>query len=53
MKNNLNSRNGYLHLYNPAEEGLGSYDMHYVNAYKRDKVIKNNLKKNVQKRYAA
>ena len=26
-----------LHLYNPEEEGLGSYDVHYINAYKKKK----------------
>ena len=39
-----NSRNGYIHLYNPKLEGLGSYDVNYINAYKKDinsKKIKN------------
>ena len=41
MKNQTKRRKGYLHLYNPQKEGLGSYDVHYINAY-----IKNNKKKN-------
>ena len=35
MNNNSNSRNGFIHLYNPKKEGLGSYDIHYINAYKK------------------
>tara|TARA_B100000945_G_scaffold77972_1_gene60234 strand:- start:1698 stop:1859 length:162 start_codon:yes stop_codon:yes gene_type:complete len=44
MKKNSTSRNGYIHLYNPKLEGLGSYDVNYINAYKKDinsKKIKN------------
>ena len=47
------SRNGFIHLYNPKEEGLGSYDVHYINAHKKDKILKNNLKKSDRERYAA
>ena len=53
MNKNLKSRNGYIHLYNPHEEGLGSYDVHYINAYKKDKNLKNNFKKSDRERYAA
>ena len=35
MKKTSNSRNKFIHLYNPKEEGLGSYDVHYINAYKK------------------
>ena len=35
MNKNTLSRNGLIHLYNPKEEGLGSYDVHYINAYKK------------------
>ena len=35
-KKNSNSRNGFIHLYNPKKEGLGSYDVHYINAYKKN-----------------
>ena len=53
MNKNSKSRNGFIHLYNPKEEGLGSYDVHYINAYKKDKSKKNNLKKIDNERYAA
>ena len=53
MNKNLNSRNGFIHLYNPKEEGLGPYDLHYINAYKKDKNLKKNLNKNDKERYAA
>ena len=53
MNNNSKSRNGFIHLYNPKEEGLGSYDLHYINAYKKDKKLKNNLNKRDKERYAA
>ena len=33
-KNRLN--NGYIHLYNPKEEGLGLYDINYINAYRKN-----------------
>ena len=39
MNNKKNSRNGFVHLYNPKEEGLGSYDIHYINAYRKNKVV--------------
>ncbi len=47
------SRNRLFHLYNPKEEGLGSYDVHYINAYKKNKRLKNNINKNDKGRYAA
>ena len=53
MKKNSKSRNGFIHLYNPKEEGLGSYDVHYINAYKNDKRYKNELSRKDQERYAA
>ena len=53
MNNNSKSRNGFIHLYNPKEEGLGSYDVHYINAYKKDKKLKNISKKSDSERYAA
>ena len=39
MKTKKQSRNGFIHLYNPQEEGLGGYDVHYINAYKKNKLI--------------
>ena len=47
------SRNRFIHLYNPKKEGLGHYDVHYINAYKKDKSLKNNLIKKGRERYAA
>jgi len=53
MNKNSNSRNGLIHLYNPKKEGLGSYDLHYINAYKKNKNIKHNPYKRDKERYAA
>ena len=53
MNKNTKSRNGFIHLYNPKKEGLGSYDVHYINAYKKNNNLKNNLNKSDNKRYAA
>ena len=53
MNKILKSRNRLFHLYNPKKEGLGSYDVHYINAYKKDKRLKNELNKNDKGRYAA
>jgi len=53
MKINSNSKNKFIHLYNPKEEGLGSYDIHYINAYKKDKRLKNKLQREDIKRDAA
>ena len=47
------SRNRLFHLYNPNKEGLGSYDVHYINAYKKYKRLKNELNNNDKGRYAA
>ena len=53
MKIISKSRNGFIHLYNPRMEGLGSYDMNYINAYKNDKKEKDKSKENYRERYAA
>ena len=53
MHKNTKSRNGLIHLYNPKKEGLGSYDVHYINAYKKDKNFKTKLNKSDNERYAA
>ena len=53
MNKNSKSRDGLIHLYNPKKEGLGSYDVHYINAYKKDKKLKKDLNKNDKGRYAA
>ena len=44
MKMKKKDRNDFIHLYNPKIEGLGSYDIHYINAYKKV----HNLKKKKQ-----
>ena len=53
MNNSLKTRNRHIHLYNPREEGLGLYDVHYINAYKKNNKIKNLEAKNNKQRYAA
>ncbi len=53
MNINSKSRNGFIHLYNPKEEGLGSYDVNYRNAYKKDKYLKSKYNINDKERYAA
>ncbi len=53
MKKKTNSRNSFVHLYNPEEEGLGSYDANYVNAYRKDKIIKAKFRNFRDERYAA
>ena len=53
MNKNSKSRNGFIHLYNPKKEGLGSYDVNYINAYKKDKSLVKHLNKIVKERYAA
>ena len=47
------SRNGYIHLYNPKEEGLGSYDVHYINAYQKKEKRKYKQIRNNKERYVA
>ena len=53
MNKNSKSRDGFIHLYNPKKEGLGSYDVHYINAYKKDISLKNYLNERDKERYAA
>ena len=53
MNKNSKSRSGFIHLYNPKKEGLGHYDVHYINACKKDKNSKNILNKKNKERYAA
>ena len=53
MKNSKNQRNGFSHLYNPEEEGLGTYDIHYINAYRKNKILKAIKKEKDLRRYAA
>ena len=53
MNKKANSRNGFIHLYNPKEEGIGSYDVHYINAYQREIDSKRKQNRKVEERYAA
>ena len=53
MSKYFNTKNGYIHLYNPKKEGLGAYDVHYINAYKKNKRLKLEPKVKEGKRYAA
>ena len=53
MNKYTKSRNRSIHLYNPKKEGLGSYDIHYINAYEKDKSIKTQLEKKDSERRAA
>ena len=50
---NSNNRKRFIHLYNPEEEGLGSYDENYINAYKKNNLLKFNQLKKSKERYAA
>ena len=52
MKRSLNYRKGFIHLYNPKEEGLGAYDVRYINAYKKNKKLKKEIT-NSKERYTA
>ena len=47
------TRNGFIHLYNPKKEGLGSYDVNYINAYRKDKSAQNELNIKNNQRCAA
>ena len=53
MNKNKNSRSGFIQLYNPKKEGLGAYDIHYINANKRKKAIEQEKIQSSTKRQAA
>ena len=53
MNKNTKSRNGFIHLYNPKEEGLGCYDVNYINAYRKDKNSRAELNAKTKERYVA
>ena len=40
MIKSTDSRKRSIHLYNPKQEGLGAYDVHYINAYKNEKKVR-------------
>ena len=52
LNKDLKTSKGIAHLYNPKEEGVGSYDVNYINAYKKEYRIKNKQRK-ASERYAA
>ncbi len=41
MNKESNSRNEFIHLYNPKKDGWTSYDINYTNALKNIRKIKN------------
>ena len=53
MKKNQKKRNGFIHLYNPKEEGLGCYDLNYINAYRKARVKKNKVFEKNHERFVA
>ena len=53
MNKNSKARNGSIHLYNPKQEGLGTYDIHYINAYKKNKKLEKVNNEKAIKRDAA
>ncbi len=53
MNKNSKSRTGFIHLYNPKEEGLGLYDVNYINAYKKVKCRAKIDDSNNKQRHAA
>ena len=52
MNNNKKPRNS-IHLYNPKSEGLGAYDIHYINAYRNNKTSKAFKEEKTISRYAS
>tara|TARA_B100000902_G_C26928494_1_gene725178 strand:+ start:143 stop:304 length:162 start_codon:yes stop_codon:yes gene_type:complete len=53
MKHNTRGQNSAKHLYNPKAEGLGTYDIHYINAYRKSENSKSFKEAKTIKRYAA
>ena len=53
MNKNPKSHRGFVHLYNPKEEGLGAYDTNYINACKKNRGIKKPLNKINKERYVS
>tara|TARA_B100001250_G_C19519262_1_gene665242 strand:- start:173 stop:334 length:162 start_codon:yes stop_codon:yes gene_type:complete len=37
MNKNKRNQTGPIQLYNPKSEGIGAYDIHYINAYRKDR----------------
>ena len=53
MDKKSKTRNGFIHLYNPKKEGIGSYDVNYINAYRKDKSVHNKINIKNNQRFAA
>tara|TARA_Y100001968_G_C19187788_1_gene633659 strand:+ start:304 stop:465 length:162 start_codon:yes stop_codon:yes gene_type:complete len=53
MNKNLYLRNRSINLYNPKEEGLGDYDLHYINANKKIKRLTSHVNLKYDERDAA
>ena len=53
MNNSKKSGSGFIHLYNPKEEGLGTYDIHYINGYKKTTKITSLKQKETSKEEVA
>ena len=53
MNKNNQERRGFIHLYNPKTEGLGAYDINYINANKQNKELKEPSKTSNKMRYVA
>ena len=53
MNNNTKPRFKSMHLYNPKQEGLGKYDIHYINAYRKNKILEESSKERRARRYVA
>ena len=53
MIKNTTTRKKFIHLYNPKKEGLGAYDVHYINAYKNEKKVSHKQEQIKNERHAA
>ena len=53
MNNISKSRSRLIHLYNPKKEGLGLYDVHYMNAHKKKEILRNTNEHTNKERYVA
>ena len=53
MNNNPKNRIKTIHLYNPKQEGLGTYDIHYINAYRKNEILEGSNKETAITRYVA
>ncbi len=53
MNKNSKYRARYVHLYDPKKEGIGKYDVNYINAHEKNKRTKESQIKDYKGRYAA